>query len=176
MDVIWKEALWSQFGAAIDMFGNALKACPDKLWTTAMWNDPDMQPEFSDFWYIAYHTLFYLDLYLHGAVEGFVPPAPYNLDQLDQRGVLPDRVYTQDELLTYLKHCRQKCQETIEQLMDGKERQECNFSWCKGGISFAELLLDNLRHVQEHGAQLDMFLGQQAGISTGWVAQARDDG
>lgn len=122
MDVIWKEALWSQFDATIDMFGNALRACPEELWTSHMWNDPDMKPEFSDFWYIAYHTLFHLDLYMSGAVEGFVPPAPYNLDELDSRGVLPDRIYTQDELLTYLKHCRQKCQETIEQLTDEKTR------------------------------------------------------
>jgi hypothetical protein len=39
-------------------------------------------------------------------------------------------------------------------------------------VPFGELLLYNLRHVQEHAAQLHMFLGQQAGKSTQWVSQA----
>jgi hypothetical protein len=174
MDIIWKTVLWSQFGATIDMFGNALGACPDELWTATMWNDPTMQPEFSAFWYIGYHTLFWLDLYLSGAIEGFTPPAPYNLDELDPKGLLPERIYTRDELLTYLEHCHQKCRMTIELLTDEKANQVCKFPWAKNGLSFAELLLDNMRHVQEHGAQLNMFLGHQRGISTGWVAQARD--
>ena len=50
MDDIWKEVLWRQFGATIDMFGDALSACPDELWKARMWSDPDMPPEFSEFW------------------------------------------------------------------------------------------------------------------------------
>ncbi len=53
MDASLKEILWKQFGAAIDMLENALVACPNELWNTT-----------SEFWYIAYHTLFYLDYYL----------------------------------------------------------------------------------------------------------------
>ncbi len=175
MDAIWKTILWNQFGATIDMFGNAIKACPDEFWTAHLWKDPAMSPEFSDFWYVAYHTLFWLDLYLSGAVEGFVPPAPFNLDELDPRGLLPVRVYSRDEILTYLGHCRQKSHATIEALTDEKAHQVYKFPWAKTGLSFAELLVDNMRHVQEHGAQLNMFLGQCAGISTGWVARARDE-
>jgi hypothetical protein len=175
MNEIWKITLWSQFGATIDMFRNALMACPDNLWTERMWNDSSAPPGFSDFWYVAYHTLFWLDLYLSGSVEGFAPPVPYNLDELDPRGLLPERVYSRDELFTYLEHCRQKCRQTIELLTDDKAHQVFTFPWAKNGLSFAELLVDNMRHVQEHGAQLNMFLGQQAGISTGWVARARND-
>jgi len=53
----------------------------------------------------------------------------------------------------------------------------CNTAWlCRlawGELPFAELQLYNLRHVQEHGAQLRMFLEQQAGKSTSWVSQAQ---
>jgi hypothetical protein len=175
MDELWKVALLRQFGATIDMLGNALRACPDDLWNSHMWKDPTMPPEFSDFWYVAYHTLFWLDLYLSGGVMGFNPPAPYNLDELDPRGVLPERCYTKEELLTYTVYCRQKCRVTIEQLTDEKAHQICIFTWAKNGISFVELQVDNMRHVQEHGAQLNMFLGQQAGISTGWVPHPIDD-
>lgn len=32
MDDASKTILWQQFGAAIDMLENALRACPDALW------------------------------------------------------------------------------------------------------------------------------------------------
>ena len=170
MDLIWRKIIWQQFGAAIDMLENALLNCPDELWGGEMWKDNTMPPEFSAFWYVAYHTLFWLDFYLSGRVEGFAPPAPFTLDEMDPAGVLPERQYTRDELLTYLDHGRKKCRETIEALTDEKARQRYSFPW--GEISFLGLLLDNMRHVQEHGAQLNMFLGQNAGVNARWVAQS----
>jgi len=56
MDTTWKTIIWQQFGAAIDMLENAMIACPEKLWS-----DRSKQPEF---WYTAYHALFWLDCYL----------------------------------------------------------------------------------------------------------------
>ena len=85
MDANWKTSLWQQFGAAIDMLENAVRACPDELWRVRLWDDAEL-PESAEFWYIVYHTLFWLDLYLSGAVEGFAPPAPFNLDELDPAG------------------------------------------------------------------------------------------
>jgi hypothetical protein len=70
-----------QFGAAIDMLENALLACPGGLW-----DDRSRQPEF---WYVVYHTLFFLDLYLSDSVEEFAPPEPFTLDELDPAGLLP---------------------------------------------------------------------------------------
>ena len=97
MDATWRTSLWQQFGAAIDMLDNAVTACPDELWRVRLWDDAEL-PESAAFWYIVYHTLFWLDLYLSGAVEGFAPPAPFTLDELDPAGLLPDRPYTRDEL------------------------------------------------------------------------------
>jgi len=172
VDTTWREIIWQQFGAAIDMLENALRACPDKLWSARLWSDRSQRPEFSEFWYVVYHTLFWLDLYLSGSVEGFAPPAPFTLDEIDPAGLLPERRYTKDELQSYLDHDRQKCRATIETLTDEKARQRCKFSW--GKVSYAELLLDNMRHVQEHAAQLNLFLGQQIGSAAGWVAQAKN--
>lgn len=161
--MITKEETWNQFGAAIDMLENAMLACPDKLW-----GDRSQRIEF---WYVVYHTLFWLDLYLSGAVEGFAPPAPFTLDELDPAGLLPERVYTKDELQTYLAYCREKCRTTIDALTDEQARRRCTFGW--GEISFAELLLYNMRHVQEHAAQLNLILGEQIGWEPGWVTKAR---
>lgn len=168
MDVMWKEILRRQFGAAMDMFENALRDCSPELWGKRMWV---RHAEFSEFWYVAYHTLFWVDLYLSGTDEGFQPPAPFTLGELDAAGTLPPRQYSQDELLAYLEHCRQKCRTTIEALTDERARQACKFPW--GELCFAELLIDNMRHVQEHGAQLNLYLGQQGDSAARWVAQAK---
>src|SRR2546422_11459868 len=113
MNIAWKAIIWQQFGAAIDMLDNALRACPDELWRERLWNDRSLQPEFSEFWYVAYHALFWLDLYLSDSIEGFAPPAPFTLAELDPVGLLPERVYTKDELQIYLAHGRNKCRARI---------------------------------------------------------------
>jgi hypothetical protein len=163
MDTLWRTILWQQFGAAIDMLENALLACPDELWS-----DRSRRPEF---WYVVYHTLFFLDLYLSDSVEGFAPPAPFNLDELDPAGLLPERPYTKDELRTYLEHGRGKCRATIEALDDEKARQRCGFDWVD--VSVAELLLYNLRHVQHHAAQLNLILRQTIDSAPSWVVKAK---
>ena len=172
MTIIDNDMLWRQFGASIDMLSECLRDCPHELWEKSLWDDqPDqwVASGFSSFWYLSYHTLFWLDLYLTGAEEGFTPPAPFDLVEMEAGESLP-RIYTREELLGYLETCRRKCQETINTMSNEQARRLCSFSW--GELSFAELQLYNLRHVQEHGAQLRMFLGQQAGKSTGWVSTA----
>ena len=169
MDDFWKGILWRQFGAAFDMFENALRECSTELWGRRMWVQ---YPEFSEFWYVAYHTLFWVDLYLGGSDKDFQPPPPFTTGELEA-GMLPPRQYSKDELLAYLEHCRQKCRVTIEALTDERARQVCKFAW--GELCFAELQVDNLRHVQEHGAQLSLFLGQQQGSGARWVAQTKGD-
>jgi hypothetical protein len=155
--------LWRQFAAAIDMLGESLRNCPDELWEARLWEDqPDqwVAAGFSTFWYLGYHTLFWLDLYLTGAEEGFAPPPPFDLVEMVSNETLP-RPYTRAELLAYLETCRGRCQETILGLSLEQAHRVCSFAW--GELPFAELLLYTLRHVQEHAAHLSMFLGQQAG-------------
>jgi hypothetical protein len=163
VDATWREIIWQQFGAAIDMLENALLACPDELW-----GDRSKQPEF---WYVVFHTLFWLDLYLSGSVEGFAPPTPFTLDELDPAGLLPERVYSKDELLTYLGYGRKKCRTTIAALTDEKARRHSGFGWVD--LSFAELLLYTMRHVQHHAAQLNLILRQTIGSAPRWVASAK---
>ena len=173
MTIIDHEMLWRQFRVTIDMFGDVLRDCPDELWEKRLWDDhPDqwVAAGFSAFWYLGYHTLFWLDLYLTGAEEGFVPPAPFDLVEMEADEDLP-RTYTRAELLDYLDYCRRRCQETIGALSTEQAYRLCRFPW--GELPFAELQLYNLRHVQEHGAQLRMFLGQQAGKSAEWGSGAK---
>ena len=167
----WKGIIWNQFGAAIDMLDNAIQACPDDLWQARLF--PDEIPEFAEFWYVAYHTLFWLDFYLSEAAEGFAPPAPFTLSEFDA-GLLPERVYTKEELREYLVYGRTKCQTRIESITDFMAPQRIRSDWHE--MSVAEMLIYNLCHVQEHAAQLSLFLGQKVGSAPGWVSKARNKG
>src|SRR6185436_14800077 len=94
--------------------------------------------------------------------EGFVPRTPFALIEQDEDGPVLDRAYTKGELQAYLHDCRKKCQATIETMTDEEAERRCRFGW--GEVSFAELLLYNMRHVQEIAAQLSLLLGQK-GVS-----------
>lgn len=169
MTIIDNGMLWRQFAAAIDMLAAALADCPDELWEKQLWQDqPDqwVAAGFSFFWYLGYHTIFWLDLYLTGAEEGFAPPPSFDLVEMQDGETLP-RVYTRAELLGYLQLCRQRCRETVLAMTTEQARRNCRFPW--GELPFAELQLYSLRHVQEHGAQLRLFLGQQRGQAASWV-------
>jgi len=164
MDTTVKTSVWQQFGAAIDMLGDAINLCPDHLWTFVVWKDPDDE-RYGQFWFVAYHALKWLDLFLTGTMEGFAPPSPFI------HGALPERPYTKDQILAYLGACREKCQSTIEALTDEKAQQRCVFEWMEP--SFLELQLYSTRHVQEHAAQLSLVLGQHDVTGSDWVASAR---
>jgi uncharacterized damage-inducible protein DinB len=150
--------LWREFEITIDRFGEAVRDCPDELWEKRLWEDePDqwVASGFSTYWYLCYHTLFWLDLYLTGAEEGFSPPAPFDLVEMEDGEILP-RTYSRQELLNYQEFCSRKCQETIMSITQERANQLCRFPW--GKVPFGELLLYSMRHVQEHSAQLHMFL------------------
>lgn len=165
MDTQLKTSVWQQFGAAIDTLDDAISVCPDSLWTAALWPDSD-DARYGQIWFLAYHAVYWLDLFLTGSKEGFTPPAPF------VRGRLPETPYTKDDVRAYLKQCRQKSQATIEALTDEKARQICRFEWMEP--TFLELQIYSMRHMQEHAAQLAYFLGQNGVSGLDWVAKARD--
>ena len=177
METSWRIALWRQFGAAIDMLENALLACPDSLWQERLWSDPEA-PVYPTFWSLTHHTLFWLDLYLTGSLEAFAPPTPFTQDEFGPARVLPEQPYTKEELHTYLVQLRQKCQATMAELSDERAHRQVTFP-CQGGnsLSFFELQLYGMRHVQEHAAQLSLFLGQHAipGEALHWVLGAKEE-
>lgn len=160
MNNSFNEMLWNQFGASIDMMENSIKACPDNLWDT-----------YSKFWYIAYHTLFFLDYYLDEEPDNFSPPPPFSLAEFDSEGAMPERIYTKDELLNYLNFCRLKCHDLIKGLDDetSKRRFKDNYR----DYNIIELLMYNMRHVQHHMAQLNLLLRQNGSEVPDWVSRAR---
>ena len=106
-----------------------------------------------------------------GSPEGFAPPAPFTLSELDPSGILTERVYTKEELARYLTYGRQKCQAAIEALTDEAAERRCVFEWLD--LRFRELLLYTTRHVKHHAAQLNLILRQRTDHAPQWVFRAK---
>jgi DinB superfamily len=136
--------------------------CPEEVW-----ND---QTRESQFWYLVYHTLFWLDFGLSESPTGFAPPAPFTLDEFDPTGVMPDRVYSKAEIQTYLEHGREKTRAAILGLTD--EKAQTRFQYFSRNLSILELILYNMRHVQHHTGQLNLLLRQHGTQPPNWVSRA----
>jgi hypothetical protein len=165
MDTIWKTPTWNQFGAAIDSLDNAIIACPDSVWNL------HARPIEQQCWYLVFHTLFWLDFYLSESTEGFTPPAPFTLGEMDPAGVYPDRAYSKDEMRTYLEHGRNKCRSRIAAMTN--ESAARRFKFGSLDLGAFELLLYTMRHVQHHAAQLNLILRQETDSAPRWVRAAK---
>lgn len=157
---IIKEAVWSQFGASMDMLENAIRMCPEDLWNTKL-----------NFWYTAYHCIFWTDYYLTTDPDNFEPPSPFTFSEFDPTGIKPARPYTKEELLAYLTYGRQKAKLLISCLT----AERLNDRWINDykNYSLLEILLYNIRHIQHHSAQLNLLLRQTIDNAPAWVSQAK---
>ncbi len=158
------QLLFSQFGASIDMLENAIRMCPEEVW--------ESDKTSHQFWYMAFHTLFWLDYYLSDDPANFQPPPPHTVAEFDDEGTIPEQAYSKDMLLKYLEHCREKCRAKIASLTaESMQSIFCTDS----GMEFTvfELLLYNMRHVQHHAAQLNLLLRQQIDDAPNWVGRMK---
>ena len=160
MNKLTKETIWRQFGASIDMLENAIELCPVEFWDTE-----------KKFWYIAYHCLFWLDYYLTLKPSEFSPPSPYTLSEFDPSGAMPDRTYSKEELLSYLRYCRKKFYDLISGITD--EIASSRWTNDHKNYSVFEIILYNMRHVQHHTAQLNLLLRQEINDAPQWVSVAK---
>ena len=143
-----KHILRSQYGAALCMFDNCVAACREEHWEGRIANGSFRQ--------IAYHTLFFTDLYLSPGREAF------ELRELHQRGgdergptLCPGLEKT--ETLAYAKVCRRKARDAIGAETEASLRGPCGFRG-RRGMSRAELHVYNIRHVQHHAGAMAAFL------------------
>ena len=160
MEKLLQESLWKQFGASIDMLENAIRPCPHEYWDTE-----------KQFWYNAYHCLFFTDYYLSPEPSTFSPPAPFTLSEFED--VMPERTYTQAELLIYLDYCREKCHALLSNMT--LELAATRWINVSGTMDYTliELILYNMRHVQHHAAQLNLILRQDIDDAPKWVSRGK---
>lgn len=162
-----QEGLWRQFGASIDMLQNAISFCPESYFTTN-----------KRFYYLAYHCVLFLDYYLSIPPKDFSPILPFTIKDKDQRplesigDIVPDKIYSKEELIDYINKSRLKCQNLIESLTDN---EKLNIRFTEGNqegdmdYPILEILLYNLRHTQHHIGQLNLIMRQDLHKHMEWV-------
>lgn len=174
-----QHSLWKHFGASIDMLQQSIDLCPEELWNNNR-----------KFYYMAYHTVVFLDYYTSIPPRNYTAPLPYTLtepanlppDAIDD--ILPDRTFSKEELLVWLQTTRDKCRHLIASLTEGTAAQrwtddspDINLTLSDPRVtqdSVLEMLFLNMRHVQHHTAQLNLILRQSINDAPDWVAHAGD--
>lgn len=173
-----KNELWLQFGASLDMFENAVQKCPDNLWTYNYSTGVDTKDaEHIDdvrgsFWYIVFHTLFFTDYYLDTDPENFKTPDNFNINESEIDEVLPDKIFTKEELLEYTSHCRNKLRMLLKDMDEKNAAHRWKNPW--KDYSMLEITMYNMRHVMHHTGQLNMMLGRVNHDLPVWVSQTKN--
>lgn len=156
-----QQVLWNQFGGTLQMLENAIVACPAEVW------GGEKHPQ--AFWYLTYHTLFWTDYYFSETTEAaFQPPAPFTKGEFDSEGILPEQVYTKEELLEYLELVWTRSRTFIKSL--SPEKVQGRFAGEYRDFSLLELTIYNTRHVQHHAAQLNLLLRQRTDSAPAWAS------
>jgi hypothetical protein len=168
MNPSWISMIERQMEAAIQMVRSAIEHCPDSLW--------DDRDEGTPFWQLAYHALFYADLYLSEDQKEF-RAADFHRDKAQllpgdygEHGgqvTTPESPFGKQQLLSYADHCLGKCAAAFEKMTDARALERCGFWWYR--LNVGEFLLNNLRHTQHHAGQLALVLRRHAGIGTEWI-------
>lgn len=171
MDSSFREILWHQFGASIDMLINVIANCPDSYFLTNR-----------RFFYISFHSAIFLDYYLTIPPGDFSPLLSFTQTKQEDRpkeaidDLIPDKIYSKQEILEYLKQSRKKCKNLIDTL--NEENFKMRFKEGDGpndmDYPILEILLYNLRHTQHHTAQLNLLLRQDLNMHMEWSFRAGD--
>jgi hypothetical protein len=145
------------------MLNQCIEACPP-----AHWDDKVANLTFGQ---VAYHTLFFVDLYLSPNEDAFALRDCHQRGG-DEREPVTSPGLSKDESLRYLGICREKAVATLSSELRQSLEGESGFSYRP--ISRGELHLYNLRHVQHHTGQLSAHLRKlgaaiQDPKSLGWV-------
>jgi hypothetical protein len=142
-----KQILQSQFEAALCMLNQCIAACPPDHWESKIAN--------GTFRWVAYHTLFFTDLYLSPSEHEFKLRDLHERGG-DERGPDLSPGLSQEETLAYVSLCRQKLHDSLA--AETRESLEGDSGFSYRCMTRGELYIYNLRHVQHHTGQLSAFL------------------
>jgi hypothetical protein len=137
-----------QFEAALCMMNYCIRACPPEHWEGKIAN--------LTFRSVAYHTLFWVDLYLSPGDEDAFVLREFHHHGGDEREPVICPGLSREETLDYVAICRQKMLETLASETAESLQGPSGFACRK--FTRGELHFYNLRHVQHHTGQLSAYL------------------
>jgi len=148
-----KQVIQSQYLAALAMLKQVIEQCPETLWY-------DQNQKFK-FWSKAYHTIFFVHLYLQNAEKDFVEWEKHH----DPDGDIP---FTKDEVLEYMAFAEKQVADRVP-VTDLEA--ESGFHWYP--VNKLELQFINIRHIQQHAGELYECLGTRENIELPWVGYSK---
>jgi hypothetical protein len=176
MDI--KAALKEQYHATLAMLADCLEKCPEDFW-----NNPNPAHDEGDrviyrpFWRIAFHGLFFTQLYMGQTVDDFKPwpnsPLRFNSmwgpDWEVEPFEFPEDIepLSKPDMLDYLAYV----DSLVDPIVDGLDLSaaESGVPWYKNFPKLNHELL-TLRHLQGHVGQLSELL-MARGIDSRWVSR-----
>jgi hypothetical protein len=184
MDIV--PVVVSQFWASLEMLKQVIQKCPADLWLAG--DPPVIVPEEGPgqparppatpvyFWQVAYHSLFYVHLYLQPTEADFVSWERHRANvhflalSPEEKAEMAEVVepYTRAELLEYATF--------LQEYLDGAVRRldfeaPSGFYWLP--FNKLELQFYSLRHLQGHVGELSERLMVNGGGEIGWVGRKR---
>jgi hypothetical protein len=162
----YKELIAAQYEAGLCTLSHCVERCPDGLWDARVARYPFSQ--------VAFHTLFFTDLYLGSDPDALQDQAFHranptlfgDYEQLQDRE--PVSRYERAQIRMYLEHCRRKAAEVMTAETDATLTALSKFGR-RRSFSRAELHVYNIRHVQHHAAQLILRLRLDSAVDIPWV-------
>ena len=173
-----KAALTEQYRAGLAMLAQCVQNCPEDLWTSS---NPCKDGERSidrSFWRIAFHAVYFTNLYLGQDEDSFQPwpgrrpgwhdgmwSKPWDLEPFELPADAEPQ--TKEEMLDYIAYVSGIIEPTVGELDLASSLS--GFHWYKNITKLSHQLL-NVRHLQGHVGQLSELL-MLRGIDIDWVSK-----
>jgi hypothetical protein len=162
-----KTEIKSQLLASVQTLQQCFDTCPDSEWQESHNDAPFSQ--------VLFHTLFYLDFYLCPNVCAFktqnfhVQNKEMFRDYEELEYKKAEQLYSKEEIKLYLDFCYDKINIFFEELTTDMYTKNSGHK----NLNIFELLLDIMRHVQHHAAQLGLRIQQITGKELKWISQGK---
>jgi len=156
-------ALKRQYHAALAMLRENVEKATDEIWLSGT------HPR--NFWRIAYHAIFYTDLYLGQTVDDFKPWDKHRESATDLWfDANPPVVepYSKAEVINYIDLVDKKIDTTVDGL--DLECETTGIPWYKDMGKLEHQIL-NIRHLQTHVGQLSQMLISNGIAGEYWISR-----
>jgi hypothetical protein len=157
------EPLRNQMLAAMSVLNQCINNCPNDEWNESHNDSPFCQ--------VLWHVLFYADLYLSRDISEFRSQVFHieyknifkDYEELEWKK--PENIYTRDEIILYYDFCRNKVKEYFIKINESDLDKKSNYK----NMTMIEALIEIIRHIQHHAAQLGLRVQQITGKELEWI-------
>jgi len=165
-------ALVRQLEAGLSTLQNVIQDCPDDYW--------DAKDNDYPFSQVAFHTLFYIDYYLHDTVEEMENQDFHTAnkdsfrDYEELEDKLPKHLYSKEFIRNYLIQCHALIQNLELDGTGGKLGDPARIN--NKDMTVLEMLVYVIRHIQHHAAQLGLRIQTKTGKEMDWIGSGWKEG